>query len=608
MAPGGRDLRVNLISDLSKFTRGLRSGESDLQSFSGRVKTIATGVGAALLAGFSVGVIKDQIGQAISAASNLAESMSKVNVVFGSSASSVVQWSKTSAKSLLLSQQAALEAVGTFGNLFQAFGLTRDKSAEMSKTLVQLAADLASFNNTSVQAALDALQSGVSGEAEPLKRYGVALTDVRLRAEAMAQGIYDGTGVLDVAQKAQASYALILKDTALAQGDVARTSDGYANTMRSLSAAFENAQATAGRGFLTAINDVSEAIGGSDGLVDGMTAASKVVSGLASGFGDATATMIDLTQATNDWVKSLTNGDLDLIGLYKLAPVFGGIINTTEQLVEVVDDNAEAMERQGLAAQAFGQDAEDLTSIHRALAGQTYATAAAFDREGGAAGAAADELKKIEVGAVDAKTALQRLQEGLEGIFSSAGSFGKAQEKFAEGIAWTKLLAEGPGKSGSKTVTSLVPGKPTEAANGHYDANGKWVPNMVPGKPVEKTQTVNYSTPADYLAYANQIVSQAVATAKTLGPKAANKLLQKAQDRVAKLLAKAGYDDARAQAAALIGPINTNPNPRPWENMYRDDASTAGWDPVRHSTQTRHNTSRADSRSAQRAARTNTRP
>lgn len=210
---------------------GINQIEGRLGKFGNAAKAAFVGIAA----GFTLDAVKDQIGQAISAASDLNESMGKVNVVFGDSARDIVEWSKTSAKSLLLSQQAALESVGTFGNLFQAFGLTRDKSAEMSKTLVQLAADLASFNNTSVDDALEALRSGISGEAEPLKRYGVALTDVRLRAEALSQGIYDGTGVLDVAQKAQASYALILKDTALAQGDVKRTASGWANTTRAIS-------------------------------------------------------------------------------------------------------------------------------------------------------------------------------------------------------------------------------------------------------------------------------------------------------------------------------------------------------------------------------------
>jgi hypothetical protein len=121
----------------------------------------------------------------------------------------------------------------------------------MSKTLVQLAADLASFNNTSVQDAIEALRSGISGETEPLKRYGVAINDVRLKEEALRLGlIQTAKGTLPVAVKAQAAYALILKDTALAQGDFARTSTGYANQQRILAAEMENLNAELGEHLL----------------------------------------------------------------------------------------------------------------------------------------------------------------------------------------------------------------------------------------------------------------------------------------------------------------------------------------------------------------------
>lgn len=573
---GGRDLRVNLISDLSRFTRGLREGEGELRSFSGRVGTIAAGIGASLLAGFSVAAIKDQIGQAITAASNLNESMSKVGVVFGSSSRDIVDWSKTAAKSMLLPQQAALEAAGTFGNLFQAFGLTRDKSAEMSKTLVQLAADLASFNNTSVDDAIEALRSGISGEAEPLKRYGVALTDVRLRAEAMAQGIYDGKGALDVAQKAQASYALILKDTALAQGDVKRTSSGFANTMRTISASIEDARAKFGEGLVAAIGDASAAIGGPGGLSDAIEGAGDKAGDFVLGLETGLKESITLANQLKDaipfqsadgntvlsWVTRLTGGPGFSTFLQSLVSGFNDVSAAGEA-------NAKVIEQQAILTQSFRQDAEDVAATHTALAANTYATAAAFDRAGTSIGKTAEDLKAIEVGAEQSKSALQRLQDALDGIFSSDGSFGQAQEKFAQGIAWTQLLAQGPGKSGKNGTT----------------------------------------TKDDYLNYANQIVSQAVATAKTLGPKAANKLLQNAQDRVTKLLGQAGYDNARAQAAALIGPVNINPNPRLWENMYRDrPTSRTNVDPSRTATQQRNSTSRANSRSAQRSAKTNARP
>ena len=186
----------------------------------------------------------------VNAASATEESMSKVRVVFGGAADEVVAFAETASDSIGLSKQKALEAAGTYGNLFQAFGIGKTASQEMSVELVKLAADLASFNNTSMEAALQALRSGLSGETEPLKRYGVALNDARLKQEALNLGIYKGKGVLDVTTKSQAAFALIMKDTALAQGDFARTSDGLANQQRILAAQFADVRAELGEALM----------------------------------------------------------------------------------------------------------------------------------------------------------------------------------------------------------------------------------------------------------------------------------------------------------------------------------------------------------------------
>lgn len=187
----------------------------------------------------------------VSAASNLQESISKVGAVFGETRDEVINWSKTTSKNLGISQQAALEAAGTYGNLFQAFGLGADESKDMSIRLVELAADMASFNNVPVDDALLALRSGLSGETEPLKRFGVALNDVTLKEEALRLGLVTTTkGVLPQAIKTQAAYSLILKQTSLQQGDVERTSDGIAFKMKSVGAQFEDVKAKLGDALL----------------------------------------------------------------------------------------------------------------------------------------------------------------------------------------------------------------------------------------------------------------------------------------------------------------------------------------------------------------------
>lgn len=206
----------------------------------------------------------------ITAASDLNETVSKSTVVFGKNAAAVQAWAKTSAKAFGMSENAALGAASTYGNLFVSLGLTEDASAKMSTKLVELAGDLASFNNVSPEEALDALRSGLVGETEPLKRFGVNMNEATLKAQAMKMGLISTTKeALDPAVKAQAAYALILEQSTTAQGDFARTSDGLANQQRIMNAEWENAQAALGQTLLPAmtkavsvLNDLLSAFNG----------------------------------------------------------------------------------------------------------------------------------------------------------------------------------------------------------------------------------------------------------------------------------------------------------------------------------------------------------
>lgn len=196
------------------------------------------------------------LGIAVNHASDLEESLSKTDAVFKSNAAGIKQWAD-GAVAFGQSKQAALEAAATYGNLFQAFGVGAQSSAEMSMTLTQLASDLASFNNTSVEDAILALRSGLSGETEPLKRYGVALSDVRLKDQAMRMGLIATTKeALTPGIKAQAAFALVMRDTSIAQGDFARTSEGLANQKRILAAQVQNVSAQMGTALIPTISDL----------------------------------------------------------------------------------------------------------------------------------------------------------------------------------------------------------------------------------------------------------------------------------------------------------------------------------------------------------------
>jgi hypothetical protein len=239
---GERTFVVKFVSDIAGATKGIKKVGDDLGGMGSKLGSVLPSFKTMAIAGTAAfGAVAASSLKLVQMASNLEESQSKVNVVFGSSAKIVNDFAETSARSFGITKQAALEATGTFGNLLQAFGTGQGQAAEMSTTLIGLAADLASFNNTGIEDAIQALRSGLSGETEPLKRFGVAINDARLKQEAMTLGLYDGKGALDINAKTQAAYALILKDTGLAQGDFARTSDGFANQMRILKASLSDA-------------------------------------------------------------------------------------------------------------------------------------------------------------------------------------------------------------------------------------------------------------------------------------------------------------------------------------------------------------------------------
>lgn len=238
--------------DSSGVTSGVNSAIGSLNKLSSIATSVGgamQNVGNAMTIGLTLPILA-MGGASIKAASDLSESMNKVQVVFGNASDSILAWSEDSATAFGQSKQQALEAAGTFGNLFTTMGVTGTEAANMSMNLVQLASDLASFNNISPDEALLKLRAGLVGETEPLRTLGVNLTANAVKAKAMQMGLADANGELSQAALLQARYALILEQTSTAQGDFARTSEGMANQSRIAKAEFQNLLAELGDNIL----------------------------------------------------------------------------------------------------------------------------------------------------------------------------------------------------------------------------------------------------------------------------------------------------------------------------------------------------------------------
>lgn len=193
---------------------------------------------------------------AISAASDLNESMSAVKTVFGDSSDEVIKFSQNAATALGQSQQDALSAASGLGALFQSIGLNNGAMADFSDHLLQASADLGSFFNVDPTEAMDALKSGLVGESEPLRKFGILLSDAQVQAEGVKEGLIETGGTMTDQQKVIARYNLIMGQLGAAQGDFARTSDGLANSQRTLGAEFQDLQADIGTLLLPTVKDL----------------------------------------------------------------------------------------------------------------------------------------------------------------------------------------------------------------------------------------------------------------------------------------------------------------------------------------------------------------
>lgn len=295
MANRADTLSIYVSANTKPLEKNFKKAEKEVKGFTGTVNKLgkalksnlgflAAGAGAAILAR----KVSDLAIESVKLASDFDEAESKARVLFGPQAQLLISdYGKTAATSLGMSASAALEAATNYGQLLRSFGAGEAQAAQLSSSLVELSADLNSFSNRSDAA--EAIFSGLSGEMEPLKKFGVTLLDTRVKAEAAAMGLEMVGGQLSPLNKALASYSLIMKDTAVAQGDFERTQDGLANTSRTLNAALEDAKRVMGEGFLYGINEVNQALGGPGGTSDLIKETGESLSSMAYGFGVATA-------------------------------------------------------------------------------------------------------------------------------------------------------------------------------------------------------------------------------------------------------------------------------------------------------------------------------
>lgn len=195
----------------------------------------------------AAGVLAGGLISSIKAASDLGESMNAVEKVFGSSAEVINNFGRVSANAVGLSTREFNQLATVTGSMLTNLGFNAKAAGQETITLTQRAADMASVFNTDVGTALEAINSALKGEANPIEQFGVKLSDAAVRAKAVELGLAATTAEVDANAKATATLSLIYEQTSKTQGDFASTSNDLANSQRRAAAAMENAQARFGK-------------------------------------------------------------------------------------------------------------------------------------------------------------------------------------------------------------------------------------------------------------------------------------------------------------------------------------------------------------------------
>ena len=295
-------------------------------------------LGKVIAGAFAVSKITAFGKECLSLGSDLAEVQNVVDVTFGGLSGSVDKFAKNAAKQFGLSETMAKKYAGTYGSMAEVFGFTQKQALDMSEALTGLTGDVASFYNISQDEAYTKIKSVFSGETETLKDLGVVMTQSALDAYALSSGFGKTTAEMSEAEKVSLRYAFVQEKLANAQGDYARTSDGWANSTRTLALQFDTLKAELGQGLINVFSPIVQWL---NIIVERLTAAATkfkeftaaimgVSANTSSGVGSTTASTV--TGAVSDFVDHVSQKAEEVYDQY-IAPAIQRIWDGINSLV-----------------------------------------------------------------------------------------------------------------------------------------------------------------------------------------------------------------------------------------------------------------------------------
>lgn len=240
-----------LITSTEKYNASARKATFTTGKFTSGLK--ALNVAAVAITFRKIGHF---IAQAVTESNKYQEDLNLFTVALGQYAAEAQNYAEKVSDVMGIDPAQWLRNQGVFNTLLTGFGDTAERAQLMSQNLTQLGYDISSFFNISIEDAMQKLQSGISGELEPLRRLGYDLSQARLEQTALNLGIKESVANMTQAEKAELRYYAIMTQVTTAQGDMARTLEAPANQLRILQAQLTQAARAIGNIFIPALNAI----------------------------------------------------------------------------------------------------------------------------------------------------------------------------------------------------------------------------------------------------------------------------------------------------------------------------------------------------------------
>lgn len=299
MAESVGEIGLDLVVNQNSFNRQMRG-----------ITSLAKKTGAAIAGAFGVKKLIEFGKSCLDLGSGLVEVQNVVDVTFPAMTAQVDKFAQSAVENFGLSETMAKQYTGTFGAMAKAFEFSEKQAYAVGTSLTALAGDVASFYNLSQDEAYTKLKSVFTGETESLKDLGIVMTQTALDSYALANGFGKTTAQMSEAEKVALRYQFVQEQLALASGDFARTSGGWANQVRILSLQFQSLKASVGQGliniFAPVLKMINTLIGRLITLANAFKSFTELITGKKSS-GSSAGQMSDLGSAASDASTGLDN-------------------------------------------------------------------------------------------------------------------------------------------------------------------------------------------------------------------------------------------------------------------------------------------------------------